>query len=117
MADHETCLNQLFVNAGQIMDKLGDTFTTYAFIRLLAQREQAVYITLLMQYVEEKKPFIAANNAIETRLQEVAPHYGYLRAEERTLDTDIFGKLQKVALYRRVSDLVASDAIDGHDTP
>ncbi|MEQ8674067.1 MAG: hypothetical protein RLP44_24500 [Aggregatilineales bacterium] len=112
MPDQETPLNLLFKDALRVMEKLGDTFTAASFIRMVARNDQAAYIHLLTEYVDDKQPFIAANTAIENRLNEVAPGCGYLPAEEKTLDTDLFGKLQKVVLYRRVSDVVQSDTLE-----
>lgn len=112
MSDQETQLNLLFKDANHVMEKLGDTFTAASFIRVIAKNDQTAYIHLLTHYVDDKQPFLAANTAIETRLSEVAPHCGYLPAEEKTLDTDLFGKLQKVVLYRRVSDVVQSDTLE-----
>ena len=106
MTDQETQLDTLFKDAPSAMKKLGETFTAAAFIRMVAKNQQAAYIHLLTHYVDDKDPFIAAHNAIETRLNEIAPQSGYLPAEEKTLDTDLFGKLQKVTLYRRVGDAV-----------
>jgi hypothetical protein len=107
--DYDMVMNALFEQAGRYLNKLGETFTTYAYIRLAAKDQQWAYINLLRYHISDKDPFAAANTAIETQLKQIAPNLGYIAAEEATLDTDMFGKLQKVALYRRVSDVIAAN--------
>ena len=109
-ADYEMVMNALFEQAGRYMSRLGETFTSYAYIRQAARDQQWAYIHLLHHHVAEKDPFAAATYAIETQLKTLAPNFGYVAAEELTLDTDMFGKLQKVTLYRRVSDVVSANS-------
>ena len=107
--DYETVMNALFEEAGRYMHRLGETFTTYAYIRQAARDQQWAYIHLLHHHIAEKDPFAAVTAAIETHLKTLAPNFGYIAAEEATLDTDMFGKLQKVTVYRRVSDVVSAN--------
>lgn len=99
MSDQQTIIKQLFDGAVSVIPKLGNPFTAHAFVRTLTRNQQAAFIDLLTLLRDDKQPFAAAHEVIDSHLQTFAPEHGFHPAEEQTLDTDWFGKTVKSTIY------------------
>lgn len=94
-------LNRLFVNAEDIIQKLGDEFTSQVFLRKVIHDQQHAYIDLLVSCQHLPFPFDQAHQKIGRRLLSIAPKMGYERLPDEIKDTNIFLKDTASVVYRK----------------
>lgn len=102
MGDLTEPLRELFKDADSVMAELGDEFTSHEFIRRITQRNQLIYIDLLIACRDKHdRIFGFAHQMIGNQLSKIAQKAGYEMIVGGIPETDIFGAPAERVTYQR----------------
>ena len=102
MGDLTEPLRELFKDADSVIAELGHEFTSHEFIRRITQRNQPIYIDLLIACRDKHdRIFGFAHQMIGNQLSKVAQKAGYQMLIGGTPETDLFGAPAERVTYRR----------------
>ena len=108
MADYKPYMDELFVDAHQVMWELSQKegyFTFYAFMRRIGQLRQGAYVRLLAMVLEhegEQKLFNQAHLHVGKHLSSIAQAAGYEQDKNLAIkEINIWGDPTDTTIYRR----------------
>jgi hypothetical protein len=82
-----------------VVELMPETFDSHEFILVLAQKYQKLYIQLLFQVKDKKRPFHSAHMGMGKRLKKRRDLVEHI---DNRFSDDIFGGNNEVAVWRKV---------------